>query len=250
MDRHVKDWTRLREAHEKARAALYRAGKKHFRMDDTAKWIDFTVQDNGIMLAQCMHDDLHGVTPAMIQWFFEHLACCTRWNGQDFSGPQISLYHLWHHRDHVAVTPLTDGPDGQKNMGFLEGAMSRIHELTNEVNDVVYYEMETICLNDHEFTFNVMKDGKATGHVKHVYQALPDGSGSTFYTETKVGMEEGSGSALFNKMVVPHLYSKEQGLQWIHHNIQESGRLEDVAPILYAHPEEVFFDPEFIQFDK
>jgi hypothetical protein len=247
---YVKDIEGLRAKHELAKKALVRAGKPHFKMDDTAKWTDFSVLPNGQMLAQCQHEDLEGVTPEMIQWFFEHLGCCTNWDGKGFDGPEISIYHLWHNRDHVAVTPLTDGPDGRKNLGFLEGAESRIHELTNEVNDVVYYEMKTVTLNDHEFTFNVMKDGKATGHVKHVYGPTEDGKGSTFYTETLVGLDGDSGEAkLVNKAMVPKLYSKEQGMQWIHHNIQESGRLQDVAPVLYANQDKVYFDPAFTKFD-
>ncbi|MGI6229811.1 MAG: hypothetical protein ACOYJL_02735 [Tractidigestivibacter sp.] len=246
---HVADMKRLRECHDNARNALIRAGKKEFRRYEDAKWADFDEFPDGRMLASVQHDDLDGVTPEMIKWFFEHLGCCTNWDGQGFDGPEISVYHLWHNRDHVAVTPLTDGADGTKNLGFLEGASSRIHELTNEVNDVVYYEMETDVLNDHEFTFYVMKDGKRTGHVKHVYADNGHG-GSTFYTETGVGLDDGSKqSALINHALVPKLYSKEQGMQWIRHNIQETGRLCDVAPVLYANQDKVYFDPEFTKFD-
>jgi hypothetical protein len=245
---YVKDWEGLRAKRLLAREALIRAGKPEFKRYMSAKWADFYKDEHGRMFATVQHDDVEGCTPEMIKWFFEHLGCCTTWNGVDFSGPQVSIYHLWHSRDHVAVTPLTDRGD-KKNLGFLEGANSRIHELTNEVNDVVYYEMNTVTLNEHEFTFNVMKDGKPTGHVKHVYEDNGHG-GSTFYCETEVGLMDGSKqSDLINKVLVPKLYSKEQGMQWIHHNIQETGRMQDICPILYANPDKVFFDPEFIKFD-
>jgi hypothetical protein len=245
---HVKDMARLRQAHLVARDALFAAGKPDFKRYSSAKWADFFINEHGNMFACVQHDDVKDCTPEMIKWFFEHLGCCTTWNGKDFSGPEVSIYHLWHFRDHVAVTPLTDNGD-KKNLGFLEGANSRIHELTNEVNDVVYYEMNTVTLNTHEFTFNVMKDGKATGHVKHVYE--PNGKGgSTFYCETEVGLMDGSKqSDMINKVLVPKLYSKEQGIQWIHHNIQETGRMQDVLPVLYANQDKVFFDPDFIKFD-
>ncbi|MFV0560495.1 MAG: hypothetical protein ACK5NA_07245 [Enterococcus sp.] len=245
-DTHVKDWDRLRSQHEIARNALIRADKAEFKRYSSAKWADYVKDEHGVVTAKVQHDDLKGVTPEMILWWFEHLADSTTWNGVDFSGPKVSLYHLWHNRDHVAVTPLTD-VNGKKNEGFLEGAKSRIHELTNEVNDVIYYEMETVELNTHTFTFNVMFNGKATGHVKHVYGPTPDGTGSTFYAETMVGIQEGG--AVFNRTMVPKLYSKDQGMQWIAHNIQETGRLEDIAPILYANQDKVFYDPEMIKFD-
>lgn len=247
---YVKDMGALRAKHEIARAALYRAGKKEFKTDGSAKWTDFVVTPTGNMIARVQHDDLEGLTPEMIKWFFEHLGCCTTWNGVDFSGPEVSIYHLWHNRDHVAVTPLTDGENGIKNLGFLQGAQSRIHELTNEVNDVIYYEMETVRLDEHEFTFNVMKDGKATGHVKHVYASNADCTGCTFYAETLVGLEGDSpADRAINKLLVPKLYSKKAGMQWIHHNIQETGRMQDVAPVLYANQDKVFYDPDFVKFD-
>ncbi len=243
-DTHVKDWDRLRAQHLIARNALEQAGKLNFKRYSSAKWADFVVSDRGVMTAKVQHDDVKGVTPEMIQWFFEHLGCVTTWNGVDFSGPAVSIYHLWHHRDHVAVTPLTD-VNGKRNLGFLEGGKSKIHELTNEVNDVIYYEMETVELNTHTFTFNVMKNGKATGHVKHVYAPADDGC--TFYAETAVGTE--TGSEIFNKTIVPKLYSKEAGMQWIAHNIQETGRMQDILPVLYAHQDKVYYDADLIKFD-
>lgn len=242
---HVKNWDKLRADRLRARDALENAGKLDFKRYSSAKWADYVKDENGCLYARVQHDDVKGVTPEMVKWFFEHLGCCTNWNGKDFNGPQVSLYHLWHHRDHVAVTPLTNNGDKQ-NFGFLEGAQSRIHELTNEVNDVVYYEMETVKLDEHEFTFNVMKSGKPTGHVKHVYEPTKDGKGVTFFVETKVGMDN---NKLFNKTVVPKLYNKDSGMQWIAHNIQETGRLEDVVPTLYANQDKVYFDKDYIKYD-
>lgn len=241
---YVKDFSRLREQHLLARNALVRAGKADFKRESSAKWIDYTKDENGCIVAKVQHDDVKDCTPEMIQWFFEHLGCCTTWNGVDFTGPQVSIYHLWHHRDHVAVTPLTDA-GGKKNLGFLTGAESRIHELTNEVNDVIYFKMKTVCLDTHEFTFQVMMGDKATGHVKHIYE--PTENGCAFYAETKVGFE--SGGVFFNKFIVPKFYTKRAGMDWIHHNIQETGRMQDILPVLYANQDKVFFDKDFIKFD-
>ncbi len=245
---HVQNIEDLRAKRLLAYDALSRAGKSEFKRYETAKWADFYKDSDGRMYAVVQHDDIKGCTPAMLRWFFEHLGCCTTWNGHDFSGPQVSIYHLWHHRNHVAVTPLSDCGT-TKNLGFLEGADSRIHELTNEVNDVVYYDMNTVTLNEREFTFNVMKDGVPTGHVKHIYEDNGH-NGCTFYCETEVGlMGSNLKSRLINRFLVPKLYSKSQGMQWIAHNIQETGLLQDICPILYANQDKVFFDPDFIKFD-
>lgn len=242
---HVKDWPRLRAKRLLAREALFRAGTPDFKSRSSAKWADYGKTVHNCLLAQVQHDDVKGCTPEMIQWFFEHLGCCTTWNGVDFSGPTVSIYHLWHHRDHVAVTPLTHSADGKQNTGFLQGANSRIHELTNEVNDVIYFEMNTVRLDTHEFTFTVLMNGKPTGHVKHLYE--PTAEGCSFYAETMVGIEHGG--TLFNSLVVPKLYTQKAGMEWIDHNIQETGRMQDILPVLYANQDQVFFDREFIQFD-
>ncbi|MFF2778589.1 hypothetical protein ACFVU3_27175 [Streptomyces sp. NPDC058052] len=66
-------------------------------------------------------DEMKGCTPEMFQWWFENLAGTTTWNGEDFSGPEILTHHLWHHRDRICITSLTDAPDGTKNKGFRWG---------------------------------------------------------------------------------------------------------------------------------
>ena len=97
---------------------LARAGRLAFKPVSSAKWTDVTVTRRGGVLVQIEHDDLKGVTPDMLKWWFENMAGTTTWNGSDFSGPEIFLYHLWHHRDHIRITPVTDAPDGSKNRGF------------------------------------------------------------------------------------------------------------------------------------
>lgn len=242
---YVKDWDRLRKQRLLARDALVRAGKPDFKRQSSAKWADYIREENGCVAAKVQHDDIRDCTPEMIKWFFEHLGCCTIWNGVDFSGPEVSIYHLWHHRDHVAVTPLTSVGE-RENLGFQQAARTRIHELTNEVHEVIHFEMETVVLDTYKFTFNVMMGGKPTGHVKHIYTPTEDG-GSTFYAETKVGLN--SGGTLLNKLFVPRLYTRQTGMNWIHHNIQETGRMQDILPVLYDHQDKVFFDPDLIRFD-
>ena len=44
----------------------------------------------------------------MMKWWFENLAGTTIWNGIDFKGPEISFYHLWYHRDHIKINPLSN----------------------------------------------------------------------------------------------------------------------------------------------
>ena len=43
---------------------------------------------------------------------------------------------------------------------------------------------------------------------------------------------------------------KRAGTQWIHHNHQETGNPQNIAPIFCANQGQVFFDPDFIKFDS
>lgn len=229
----------LRISRMNARKALIRAGHKEFKSQGSAKWTDITQKPDGHILVQIDHDDLAGVTPEMLKWWFENLAGYTTWNGVDFNGPEVSLYHLWHHRDHVAVTPLSNAPDGTINHGFLEGADSRIEEWFNEFHYHVYNLMHTVTLDEHEFTFHIMQGSKVAGKITHLYE--PVEGGCSFYAETEVGMDGGVGAGVFNKAVLPHIYTMKDAEYWIHHNIEETGRTQDFLPMLFANKDKIYF---------
>jgi hypothetical protein len=231
--------TPLRQARLRARNALFASGHREFKTRGSAKWADITRLKNGHLLVQIQHGDMAGVEPEMLLWWFRHLGCHTTWNGKDFSGPEVSLYHLWHFRDHVAVTPLSDPPSGGRNLGFAEGADSEIDEHFGETGYHVKNRMHTSVLNEHEFTFQIMQGGRSAGHITHIYEKVP--GGCSFYAETEVGMDGGIGAWLFNRLVLPHIYSWKEGERWIVHNIEETGRTQDCIRILYENQDKVYF---------
>ena len=51
-----------------AREALHRAGKLAFKPESSAKWTNVSVDRRGALLVQIEHDDIAGVTPAMLKW--------------------------------------------------------------------------------------------------------------------------------------------------------------------------------------
>ncbi|MGM9604350.1 MAG: hypothetical protein ACI3XG_04730 [Faecousia sp.] len=56
------------------------------------------------------------------------------------------------------------------------------------------------------------------------------------------------GSPMFNKLFVWGSYTRQTGMNWIHHNIQESGQMQDILPMLYDNQGNVvlyFFTPGF-----
>lgn len=223
----------LREARLRARNALVRAGTPEFKAETSAKWTDISRTWKGTVLVQIEHDNIKNCTPEMILWWFQHLSDTTTWNGIDFSGSEVTYNHLWHHRDHVQVTPLTNAPDGTVNHGFLEGCYSRIEERFNEHHFHVNQRMHTVTLNEHEFTFYIMFGPLKAGHITHLYEKTSDGS--SFYAETELGFNIPVFGWLFNWLVLPFIYNKGTAEHWVKHNIEETGRTQDILPVLYAH---------------
>jgi hypothetical protein len=221
----------LRDARGRARAALVRAAGEEFKPESSAKWTDAYRSWNGIVHVKIEHDTVKGCTPAMMRWWFENLSGTTTWDGEAFDGPEVSKYHLWHHRDHISVTPLTNGPSGKTNDGFLPGALSRIDEVFSDHHERVSAVVSTERLDDEEFTFTVRKYGFAVGKIIHLYSSEP--GGLRFYAESQIGVRLPVLGWVLNWFVLPRIYSLRTADRWIRHNIEETGRSEVILPKLY-----------------
>jgi len=222
----------LRAKRLMARQVLERIGHVEFKPETSAKWVDITRSWDGSIRVQIEHDTIKGCTPEMMRWWFENLAMTTTWNGVDFSGPEVTFYHLWHHRDHIAVTPLTTGHDGAVNNGFAPGAVSMIQEQFNDHHFRVEATVYTVRLDHQEFTFLIKKFGLTVGHIVHLYSPAPDGI--NFYAETKMGFSMPLIGWLLNWLIIPWAFSRKTAENWVKHNIEETGRSEAIIPPLYA----------------
>lgn len=214
-----------------ARNVLERVGHIDFKPETSAKWVDVTRSLDGSIRVQIEHDTIKGCTPEMMRWWFENLAMTTTWNGVDFSGPEVSYYHLWHHRDHVAVIPLTTGHDGAVNNGFALGAKSMIQEQFNDHHDRIRATVITTRLDNQEFTFIIKKFGLIVGRIVHLYSPTP--GGINFYAETEIGIKIPIIGWILNWLIMPWTYTRKTAENWIKHNIEETGRSEVVVPPLY-----------------
>lgn len=74
--------------------------------------------------------------------------------------------------------------------------------------------------------------GVAAGRITHRY--APVRGGVSFYAETVVGSEMPVAGPLVNWLCRPVLFSRSTADHWIRHNIEETGRTQDILPILYA----------------
>lgn len=218
----------LRQHRNNARLALQRAGVAAFKPESSAKWVDVRRDWRGRLHVCIEHGTVRGCTPAMIRWWFENLGRNTTWDGQGFDGPEVSFYHLWHYRDHVAVTPV----NGSRS-GFVTGGRTRIQEQFNDHHERICVDVVTDRLDEQEFTFTVRLLGLKVCRIIHLYS--PEPGGSRFYAETEVGLDLPVIGWAINWIVLPFVYSKTTAEHWIRHNIEETGMSEGVIPPLYQH---------------
>jgi hypothetical protein len=218
----------LRASRLAARAALERADKLDFKPVSSAKWTNIKRSWTGKLRVQIEHDIVRGCTPQMIRWWFENLGRSTTWDGAGFDGPEIPFYHLWHHRDHIAVTPITGS-----GTGFAVGGRTRIQERFNDYNEKIDVEVVAQRLDDEEFTFTATFLGRKAVRIIHLYS--PEPGGSRFYAETQIGLDTPVLGWLINWLLLPHIFSRRTAEHWIRHNIEETGRSEAVIPPLYGH---------------
>lgn len=223
------DLAKLRSQRLLAHAALERAKTLPFKPVSSAKWVNVDIARSGKIRVQIEHDTIRGVTPDMMRWWFENLAATTTWNGVDFTGPEVSHYHLWHHRDHIAVTPRQPSAAGAR--GFSVGAITTIDEQFNDYRDRIHATVTTTRLDDEEFNFDICQFGRPVGRVIHKYG--PTDGGLRFYAETSIGFD--TGAAKIGNLLRPLVYSARTADHWIQHNIEETGRSQDVIPALYQH---------------
>ena len=92
--------------------------------------------------------------------------------------------------------------------------------------------MHTTKLDDHEFTFLITAGGMPFGRITHLYEQEEDGC--SFYAETEMGCRVPIVGWLINWLLLPFVYNKKTAWNWIAHNVEETGRTEDVLPVLYA----------------
>lgn len=224
---------KLRTQRLRARKVLEKAGALQFKPVSSAKWTNVTVSRRGAIRVQIQHDDLSGVTPEMLQWWFENLAGTTTWNGEDFSGEEVLNYHLWHHRDHIAITPVSDAPGGTSNTGFRVGALSRIDEQFNDYRDRIHHVMRTTRLDTSEFCFDILGPaGIPSGYIIHRYEPVEDGV--SFYAETVIDVGVPFLGPVLNWLLRPLFFSRKTADHWIRHNIEETGRTADILPAVFA----------------
>jgi hypothetical protein len=189
---------------------------------DTARWGVETLGD-GRIHCWIEHDLLHGVTPAMLVWWFKHLE-----GDMEYAGRRLNRYRVWHPRDHVAVEYSRRNADGSIGVGCV------IH-LTEMLGANPRYLIDThteiVKLDEQGFAHRPRFHGLRLAEMD--YEFTPTAAGTLYRNSLTVGAR-GVAGKLLNPLIRTLLFDKARGRAWVKHNIEEVGNLESFLPDLYA----------------
>jgi len=191
-------------------------------MDISTAETSFGELDDGRLELRIKHDILHGVTPAMLVWWFQHID-----GTMSYRGEEIPLYRIWHRRDHIRVRILKPAPNGAP--GFSEGAIIEINERTIEperfVTRVAQMDMTGINLIAHKGPIQF-------GNLRHTFTETPEGT--LYQSRLVIGSTIPVLGKILTAIVKKRIFTPEMGRAWFKHNIEEVGNFEFFLPGLYA----------------
>jgi len=165
--------------------------------------------------------DLTGITPEMLVWWFSHLE-----GDVEVAGRRLPRYRVWHPFDHVYARYLRRAPDG--SIG--PGAQMAVCEFLGRNPRYKIDRVSTIEKLDEEgFIHQIVVRGMVLARMEHTFQRVPGGT----YHEHSLTVPGSPRLQFLGKLVIPLLFPNAEGEAWLKHAIEEMGALENFLPELY-----------------
>lgn len=170
------------------------------------------------------HDLVRDVTPAMLEWWFTHIA-----GTMEIDGREWSRYRVWHPRDHIHWAldrPAADGAAGR-------GAAFRIVEAFGRDPACYVDSTDTVEKLDETGIRLVQRLGSLiVFSLEHWFEPVSEG------TRYRSRMLVGTAAPILRRAINPAmrrwLFTTAMGPAWLKHNIEEVGNFEHFLPALYA----------------
>ncbi len=179
--------------------------------------------DQGRKELMIWHEELEGVTPEMLLWWFQHLEETMEWHEAI-----VPRYHVWHPIDHIHFSVERRAPDGSVGPGtkwhIVEALGSNLDFLLDESPDVVRLDTGGITL-----------EGRALGQtllrLEHTFTPTP--LGTRYETRMRVGLSSAFLRPI-SRALLRRLFSDAKAEAWLKHNVEEVGNLPHFLPKLYG----------------
>jgi hypothetical protein len=168
------------------------------------------------------HAPLTGVTTEMLEWWFQNFDGLAVYRGR-----ALPAYHLWHPRDHVAVT-FNRNAAGRVEPGqalYIEEVFGRDQRYEVDVRSVIHrWDRRGIGFHHDAFGHRVVE-------LDHVF--TDTAAGVIYRSCMRVGSCAGPLKAVVN-MLAHRRFSSAMTTAWIRHNVEEVGCFVDFLPELFA----------------
>lgn len=189
---------------------------------DSAK-TNFSIDDNDVFHLTIEHDIIHGVTPKMLFWWFQNIG-----GEMTYKGKTYPRYLVWHPKDHIHWS-LTN-KSANKEIGT--GSYFRIIEALDRNMNFLVDSVELVEKLDETGIRLIRKIG-ATEVFSLQHDFIQDENNTIYKSKMIVGTSKKSFGKIFNSFIRPLFFTKEMGVAWLKHNIEEVGNFEFFLPELY-----------------
>jgi hypothetical protein len=167
-------------------------------------------------------EELKGITPAMLAWWFGHLE-----GDVEIKGRRLPRYRVMHPFDHVSVRYVHRAPDGSVG----PGAQIAVCEFLGrnpryQINRIATFEK----LDEEGFINNVTANGMPLARLEHTFRQTLGGT----HFEHFMIIPGSPRFGLLGRAAAGWLFPQAEGETWLKHAIEEMGALENFLPDLYA----------------
>jgi hypothetical protein len=167
-------------------------------------------------------EELKGITPAMLVWWFGHLE-----GDVEIKGRRLPRYRVMHPFDHVSVRYVRRAPDGSVGPGAQIAVCEFLGRNPHyEINRVATFEK----LDEQGFVNNIVVGGLPLARLEHTFRQTPSGTHFEHFLIVPGNPRLGKLGAA----VAGRLFPQAEGEAWLKHAIEEMGALEEFLPELYA----------------
>jgi hypothetical protein len=168
------------------------------------------------------HELIRGVTPAMLVWWFRSFPT----GRLDYGGELVSLYRVWHPRDHIRLDMLRRARDGSP--GVSKGAKVAISERIGAKPSRV---VARVAQMDEAGLHLVIRRGLLKlAELRHTFEETPEGT--LYRSRLVIGSTLPGIGKLIN--AAARKRASETGKAWLRHNVEEVGNFQFFLPQLYA----------------
>jgi hypothetical protein len=187
----------------------------------SARTAEITLPDGRVQL-RIRHDLLHGVTPAMLVWWWQNIE-----GKMELAGKTYPRYLIWHPIDHIFFQVIKRLDDGSVGPGSIFHLVEALHANMRYLIDVALHLRK---LDTDGAAVEVRAMGQAVLHIDGIFEARESGTQMT--SIMTIGMASWPGRSL-NRSLIPRYFPADKRRAWLRHSVEEIGNLEFFLPDLY-----------------